>query len=96
MESSPPLFEECTQNPDLWKLPQKGGRIRLAFLWHIVKGHRVEEGDSCVVRLDHAEQQGVPLPPELAPMVAELIDAAAREKGALLASQPCLVGSAKL
>ena len=92
-EEPAPLLEECTQNPDLWKLPPQGGQVRLAFLWHIMKGLRVEEGDSCVVRLDEAERRGVPLPPFLAQTVAELVDAAAQEKGALLASQPCLVGA---
>ena len=90
------LLEECTQSPDLWKLPPQGGQVRLAFLGHITKGHRVEEADSCVVRLDNAEERGVPLPSLLAPMVAELIDARAQEKGALSASQPCLVSTAKL
>ena len=95
-EELAPLLEECTQKPALWKLPPKVGRVRLAFLWHIMKGTRVEEGDSCVVRLDHAEERGVPLPPFLAQTVAELIGAAAQEKGAMLASQLCLVGAAKL
>ena len=95
-EELAPLLEECTQKPDLWKLPPKVGRVRLAFLWHIMKGHRVEEGDSCVVRLDEAERRGVPLPPFLAQTVAELIDARAQEKGALQASQPCLVSPVKL
>ena len=74
-EELAPLLEDCTQKPDLWKLPPKVGRVRLAFLWHITKGHRVEEADSCVARLDNAEKQGVPLPPLLAPMVTELVDA---------------------
>ena len=87
-----PLLEECTQNPDLWKLPPAGSQIRLAFLWHIIKGHRVDGADSCVARLDHAERQGVPLPPDLAPMVAELIDSGATDEGALPASQASLVG----
>ena len=94
-EESAPSFEECTRNPDLWKLPPQGGQIRLAFLWHIMKGTRVEEGDSCVLRLEDAERRGVPLPSLLAPTVAELIDARAQEKGALAASQPCLADSAK-
>ncbi len=85
-----PLFEECTQSEDLWKLPQQGDQIRLAFLWHIVQGRRVEGADSCVVRLDNAERRGVPLPPDLAPMVADLIDAGAQDKGALQAGQLCV------
>ena len=40
--------------------------IRLAFLWYIVKRGKEAWGHelawSCVVRLDHAEEQGVPLP----------------------------------
>ena len=95
-EEPAPLLEECTQKPDLWKLPPQSGQVRLAFLWHIMIGHRVEEADSCVVRLEDAERRGVPLPPLLAPMVTELLDARAQEKGALLASQPCLMVSAKL
>ena len=87
-----PLLEECTQNPDLWKLPPVGSQIRLAFLWHIIKGHRVDGADSCVVRLQDAERQGVPLPPDLAPMVAELLDSGATDEGALSASQASLVG----
>ena len=94
-EESAPLFDECTRNPDLWKLPPQGGQIRLAFLWHIMNGTRVEEGDSCVVRLVDAERRGVPLPSLLAPTVAELIEARAQEKGALAASQPCLADSTK-
>ena len=96
VEELAPLLEECTQKPELWKLPPKVGRVRLAFLWHIMKGHRVEEGDSCVVRLDDAQQQGVPLPPLLAQTVAELIDARDQEKGALSASQAGLVSPVKL
>ena len=95
-EEPAPLLEECTWNPDLWKLPPQSGQVRLAFLWHIMIGHRVEEADSCVVRLKDAERRGVPLPPLLAPMATELLDARAQEKGALLASQPCLMVSAKL
>ena len=91
-EEPAPLLEECTQRPELWKLPPKVGRIRLAFLWHIIKGHRVDGADSCVVRLDDAERQGVPLPPDLAPMVAEMIDSGAKDEGALPASQASLVG----
>ena len=95
-EEPAPLLEECTQKPDLWKLPPQSGQVRLAFLWHIMIGHRVEEADSCVVRLEDAERRGVPLPPLLAPMVTELLDARSHEKGALLAGQPCLMVSAKL
>ena len=87
-----PLLEECTQNPDLWKLPPAGSQTRLAFLWHIIKGHRVDGADSCVLRLEDAERRGVPLPPDLAPMVAELIDSGAKDEGALPASQASLVG----
>ena len=93
-EEFAPLFEECTQRPELWKLPQQGRRVRLAFLWHIIQGRRVEGADSCVVRLIDAEQRGVPLPPDLAPMVADLIDAGAQDKGALQAGPLCVASQA--
>ena len=47
-----------------------------------------EWADSCVVRLVNAEQKGVPLPPYLAPMVADVIDAGGKDKGASPAGQP--------
>ena len=92
MGSPLPQFDECTHRPEVWKLPPQGSQIRLAFVWNIVQRRRVERAQSCVVRLDHAEQRGVPLPPDLAPVIADLLCAGTQDKGASLADQ-CSVAS---
>ena len=87
-----PQVDECIRDPDLWALPQRPDRIRLAFLWYIFKRGQEDLGHelawSCVVRLDHAEERGVPLPADFAPDVAAAMEAGAKEKGAFPASQP--------
>ena len=80
-----PQFDECTHRPELWKLPPRCGEIRLAFVWNIVQRRRVEWAQSCVLRLKDAERQGVPLPPVLAPVIADLLCAGTQDKGASLA-----------
>ena len=86
-----PQVDECIRDPDLWALPQRPDRIRLAFLWYIAKRGQEDWGHelawSCVVRLDHAEEQGVLLPADFAPDVAAAMEAGAEEKGAFPASQ---------
>ena len=94
-----PQLEGCKRHPDLWTLPQRPSHIRLAFAWFIAKRGREtvehESAWSCVVRLDLAEQRGVPLPSDFAPQVAAVLEADAKDKGALpadrlrLASQLC-------
>ena len=77
--------------PDLWTLPQRPGHIRLAFLWFIAKRGREavehESAWSCVMRLDKAEEQGVPLPSDFAPQVAAVLEADAKDEGALPAGR---------
>ena len=81
-----PQLDACIGNPDLWTLPQRPDRIRLAFVWYIAKrGWEALEHESawsCVVRLDNAEKRGV------APEVAAVIEADAKDKGALPANRP--------
>ena len=89
-EDPAPLVEECTQRPELWNLPPQGRQIRLAFLWRITQGRSVDWADSCVARLDHAEQRGVPLPPHWAPVLADLIGDGAQDKGACQDGQICV------
>ena len=90
-EEPVPQLDECIRDPDLWALPQRPDRIRLAFLWYIAKrgkeawGHKLAW--SCVVRLDNAEKRGVPLPSDFAPEVAVVIEADAKDKGSLSDSQ---------
>ena len=94
-----PQYEDIRRHPDLWTLPQWPSQIRLAFLWFIAKRGREtvehESAWSCVVRLDLAEQRGVPLPSDFAPQVAAVLEADAKDKGGLpadrlyLASQLC-------
>ena len=71
-----PYPEECEPNPKHWLLPQRPSHIRLTFKWEIIEGCSVSatEAATCVVRLDKAEQQGVPLPAEWGPKVAALLD----------------------
>ena len=75
-EEPVPQVDECIRDPDLWALPQRPDRIRLAFLWYIAKRGQEDWGHelawSCVVRLDHAERKGVPLPADFAPDVDRL------------------------
>ena len=81
-------LDACIGNPDLWTLPQRPDRIRLAFVWYIAKrgweAFEHESAWSCVVRLDHAEERGVPLPSDFAPDVAAVIEADAKDKGSLI------------
>ena len=87
-----PQLDACIGNPDLWTLPQRPDRIRLAFVWYIAKrGWEALEHESawsCVVRLCDAERRGVPLPSDFAPDVAAVIEADAKDKGALPANRP--------
>ena len=95
-EEPVPQVDECIRDPDLWVLPQRPDRIRLAFLWYIFKrgqeDWRHELAWSCVVRLDNAEERGVPLPADFAPDVAAAMEAGAEEKGAFPTSRPMLAG----
>ena len=89
-----PQLDACIGNPDLWTLPQRPDRIRLAFVWYIAKrGWEALEHESawsCVVRLDNAEKRGVPLPSDFAPEVAVVIEADAKDKGSFSDSQTWL------
>ena len=86
-----PQLDACIGNPDLWTLPQRPDRIRLAFVWYIAKrGWEALEHESawsCVVALDDAERKGVPLPSDFAPEVAVVIEADAKDKGSFSDSQ---------
>ncbi len=79
-----PLVDECVRNIDLWRLPPCAERIRLAFLWEIIaQGDTIAtKGGCCVVRLDHAERQGVPLPLELVPHVEAVTEVGGEHNGA--------------
>ena len=79
-----PLFSECVQNPELWQLPPCASRIRLAFTWKLVEqGETIPAfAGSCVVRLDNAVRQGVPIPVEFAQPIAARISADAEHSGA--------------
>ena len=91
-----PQLEGCKRHPDHWTLPQRPSHIRLAFLWFIAKRGRErvehESAWSCVVRLDLAEERGVPLPPDFAPEVAAVLEVDAKDKGTLPADRLCLEG----
>ena len=71
-----PHPEERESNPKHWLLPERPSHIRLAFKWEIFEGGSTTatEAASCVVRLDNAEKQGVPLPAGWGPKVADLLD----------------------
>ena len=57
--------------------------MRLAFKWEIFEGRSTTatEAASCVVRLDNAEKQGVPLPTGWGQKVASLFDESLQSKG---------------
>ena len=71
-----PNAEECEPNAERWKLPGRPSHMRLAFKWEILEGPTasVNETASCVVRLNNAARQGVPLPAGWGPKVAALLD----------------------
>ena len=71
-----PYPEECEPNPKHWLLPERPSHIRLAFRWEIFEGRptTATEAASCVVWLNNAEKQGVPLPSGWEPKVAALLD----------------------
>ena len=79
------IQEECEPNPKHWLLPKWPSQVRLAFKWEIVEGcsTTATEAASCVVRLDKAENQGVPLPTGWGPKVAALLDGSLQSKGTL-------------
>ena len=54
-----------------------------AFQWEIFEGRSITatEAASCVVRLDKAEEQGVPLPSGWAEKIASLFDESLQSKG---------------
>ena len=91
-----PQLEGCKRHPEQWTLPEWPRQIRLAFLWFIAKRGREriqhESAWSCVVHLHNAETRGVPLPPDFAPEVAAVLEADAKDKGALPADRLCLAG----
>ena len=91
-----PQLEGCKRHPELWTLPEWPSQIRLAFLWFIAKRGREkvehESAWSCVVCLNNAERHGVPLPSDFAPEVAAVLEADAKDKGALPADRLCLAG----
>ena len=80
-----PYSEECEPNVGRWILPDKPSQIRLAFKWEILEGPSVSaiEAATCVVRLDKAVQQGVPLPAGWGAKVAALLDGSAQTPGML-------------
>ena len=81
-----PYPEECEPNAKRWILPdERPSQIRLAFKWEILEGPSVSaiETATCVVRLDNAVQQGVPLPAGWGAKVAALLDGSAQTPGML-------------
>ena len=80
-----PYPEDCEPNAELWILPDWPSQICLAFHWEILEGPSslAIEAASCVVRLDKAEQRGVPLPAGWGPKVAALLDGSAQTAGEL-------------
>ena len=88
-EALDPAIEDCNWDPELWILPERPSQIRLGFFWYIAKRGREqlehESAWSCVVRLDNAEHQGVPLPSDFAPEVAAVLEADAKDQGAVSA-----------
>ena len=81
-----PYREECEPNAKHWLLPcspERPSHIRLAFQWEIFEGRSITatEAASCVVRLDKAEEQGVPLPSGWAEKIASLFDESLQSKG---------------
>ena len=96
-EELDPAIEDCNWDPDLWILPQWPSQIRLGFFWFIIakRGRERLEHESawsCVVRLDKAENQGVPLPSDFAPEVAAVLEADAKDQGAVSVDRTGLAG----
>ena len=79
-----PYPEDCEPNAERWILPDRPSQVRLAFKWEILEGPSALaiEAASCVVRLDNAEQRGVPLPAGWGPKVADLLDGSTQAAGA--------------
>ena len=84
-DTSSPHPEDCEPNPKHWLLPEWPSQIRLAFKWEIFAGcsATATEAASCVVWLNNAEKQGVPLPTGWGPKVATLLDGSLQSKGTL-------------
>ena len=81
-----PYPEECEPNAKHWLLPRSPERpshIRLAFQWEIFEGRSTTatEAASCVVWLNNAEKQGVPLPTGWGQKTASLLDESLQSKG---------------
>ena len=77
-----PYPEECEPNSGRWIIPkgQRPSQIRLAFKWEILEGPSasVIESATCVLHLNKAVQQGVPLPIGWGQKVADLLDGSAK------------------
>ena len=82
-----PYPEECEPNAGRWIIPkdERPSQIRLAFKWEILEGPSASaiESATCVVHLNKAVQQGVPLPAGWGPKVAALLDGSAQAAGEL-------------
>ena len=89
-----PYPEECEPNAGRWIIPkdERPSRIRLAFGWEILEGPAASVIDSatCVVHLNNAVRQGVPLPTGWGQKVADLLDGSALPAGVLRIPYPPL------
>ena len=82
-----PYPEECEPNAGRWIIPKDGrpSQIRLAFKWEILEGPSASaiESATCVLHLNNAVRQGVPLPTGWGQKVADLLDRGAQTTGML-------------
>ena len=78
-----PRPSDCETDPQRWKLPNRVDRISLLFKWDIMERGCVIPvwSDNSVVTLNNAEQHGVPLPADWAPLIADLANSVSAPPG---------------